>query len=104
MMKKIRSKLRARSGESLAEVLVALLIIALSSMLLAAMVQTAGGINISVRERDAAFYEELSDAEAHTGETAQGKVKISGQGLGPGGSISVTVSTYGGDGLTSYQK
>lgn len=63
MPKRLKNKLRSHRGESLAEVLVAMLIIALSVMLLAVMVTTAGSINMQTRLRDEQFYKELSAAE-----------------------------------------
>ena len=55
---------RAQRGETLAEVLVALLIVALATMLLAAMVMTAGSVNVDTRQKDEAFYDALGKVEA----------------------------------------
>ena len=101
MWKQIHRKLRSRSGETLAEVLIALLIISLSSMLLVVMISTAGRIDMATRARDKMFYEELNLAETHTGGTeTTGTIKISG------GSTDqyIEVTVYGGNGLTSYEK
>lgn len=62
---------RAQRGETLAEVLVALLIIALSSMLLATMVTVSAQINITARQKDDTFYAALSEVEALNEETAE---------------------------------
>ena len=63
MPKTLQNKLHSRRGESLTEVLVAMLVIALSVLLLAVMVTVAGSINAQTRRRDEQFYADLTDAE-----------------------------------------
>ena len=104
MRKQIRNKLRSRSGETLAEVLVALLIIALSSMLLVVMYNTAASIDMRTRQRDRTFYEELQHAETHYVQGAaaeEGVVSITVSDESSPKHIDVTV--HGGSGLTSYK-
>ena len=103
MRKLIHKKIRSRSGETMAEVLVALLIIALSSMLLVSMISTAASIDARTRERDKTFYEDLSRAETRT---AAGGAAGTGEVIITGGSASQTihVTIYGGNGLTSYER
>ena len=55
---------RRRRGETLAEVLVALLIVSLSTLLLAAMVTASAGVNLTARQKDEKFYDALSKVEA----------------------------------------
>ena len=106
MRKKVFDKLSARSGETLAEVLIALLIVALSGMLLAVMVSTASAMDRQTRARDELFYKDLSHAETHTVEdgapAGTGRIVIEIDGTDT--SAAVDVSVYGGNGLTSYEK
>lgn len=68
----LKQKLLARRGETLAEVLVAILVCSFSIMLLVGMVMTSMNINRAAREMDAGtdgnggFYGALSDVETHT--------------------------------------
>ena len=111
MRKRTLEKLRSRSGETLAEVLVALLIIALSSMLLVVMYNTAASIDLRTRARDKVFYADLTRAETRPGSDAPdagatgSTIKIVDV---TGGTDSLLqtfpVTTYGGNGLVSYQK
>ena len=109
MQKKNHGKLRSQSGETLAEVLVALLIIALSGMLLAVMLSTAASMDIATRSRDKRFYEDLTRAETRSaaeGEAAGGGTIVISE-ITDGGSVTlqeIEVTTYGGNGLTSYEK
>lgn len=114
-----RQKLTSRRGETLAEVLVAMLIIALAVLLLAATVTTAGGINMRTRARDAHFYAELSAAETRAAYDETGAAaptprpyEVSIQVYLPNGSsgwvpdgtaANVSVTLYGGDHLLTYQ-
>ena len=104
MRKRIYNKLSSRSGETLAEVLVALLIIALSSMLLVVMMGTASGIDRQTRQREETFYKDLSNAETHTAEDgtpATGEIRIK---TPDDETQTIQVTVYGGSGLTSYEK
>ena len=114
MWKQIHKKLRSRAGETLAEVLVALLIIALSSMLLVVMYNVATSIDLATRARDKIFYEDLSRAETHSSapggaEAGSSKIQITDvtgvADLTEGKLLKeFDVTTYGGNGLTSYEK
>ena len=55
---------RAQKGETLAEVLVAMLIVAVSALLLAAMTAAAAGINLAAHKQDAEFYAAMTKVEA----------------------------------------
>lgn len=104
-MKKISfiKKLKERSGETLVETLVAILVIALASLLLAAMVSSSGSIDMSAREKDAEFYKGLSDVELkEDAETvADGKVIFRYDG---DETETAPVDAYKGDGLYSYSQ
>ena len=100
MWKRIHKKLRARSGETLAEVLVALLIIALSSALLLVMINTAASIDLKTRARDKTFYEDLTGAETHTGTAGSGEIAITVED-DSSFLLKIPVTTYGGNGMTS---
>lgn len=61
-------KVKNRRGETLTEVLVALLVVTLSICLLTVMVNTSMSINAQMRQADSGddgFYPALSDAETH---------------------------------------
>ncbi len=64
----MRRKLKNRRGETLTEVLVALLVVTLSICLLTAMVNASMSINAQMRQADGGddgFYPALSDVETH---------------------------------------
>lgn len=65
MRSALLKKLNSRRGESLAEVLISMLIIALAVLLLAVMLSTAGSLDRQTRVRDGHFYEELTAAEIY---------------------------------------
>ena len=102
-------KLKSRAGETLAEVLVSILVIAFALLLLASMVSASGSIDLSTRERDGEFYENLTSAEKKenvTGTGTTGTVTVDwkdGEG-GNVGSTSFTVNVFGDRGLASYAK
>ena len=54
-MGRLALKLRSRSGESFAEVLVAILVIAMAALLMASMVSASGGIDMNTRRQDKDF-------------------------------------------------
>ena len=79
----MKKKLQSHRGETLTEVLVAVLVTALAICLLAGMVQYSMIINAKIRQEDAGdhgFYPALSDVETHE------------FGPGDGGSITVHVT------------
>lgn len=55
---------RARKGETLVEVLVALLIATLATLLLASMVTASARVNIAAKQKDDEFFEVLTRVEA----------------------------------------
>ncbi len=98
---KIMKKLRARSGETLTETLCAVLVMSLSSVLLATMISAASHMNATALEKDSALYSELTTAEEQSAAKSEPKaVEVTINGA------RVTFSaTYYGDkdgALTSY--
>ena len=81
MKNKKHSPLRGRRGETMAEVLVAMLVVALAVMLLVSMVTTSGKVNVTARDKDAQFYDALSkvekqDSTAQKTPAAAGEYKV----------------------------
>lgn len=63
---KIRNKLRSRRGETLTETLVALLVVALASVILATMIGTATRINAAAIQRDETLCQAVTAMETGT--------------------------------------
>ena len=103
-MKAIANKLRSQRGESLVEVLAAVLICTLSVLLLAYASMAAGNINQAASEQDETYYKALNAAEAR--DTVAGSttltVSASGTGAAGAGVVTVPVSLYGGEGVYSF--
>lgn len=95
---KHRRKRLGHRGETLTETLVAIVIISLSSVLLASMVGAASRMNAAVLERDRVFYAELSQAERQLTPRASGTVTVR---IG-GEAVEFPVTVYGAGGLVSY--
>lgn len=101
-MKNVLAKIRSRSGESLAEVLVAMLIILLAALLLMSMVSASGNIDMQVKEQDSSFYDALSQLEKKAGtESKTGKVTVTDDA---GTQIEIDVTVYTQDGMRAYEK
>ncbi len=107
----MKQKLKNRGGETLAEVLVAILVVGASIALLTGMVNASMSINSQVREMDMGdngFYDTLSAVETHAFDrTADDAITVKATG-GPGGAITFSdVYTYtpeGSSALTVYGK
>lgn len=63
MIKKIKCRLSSRKGETLIEILVAVLIIAMSAGLFATMYTASMNINLSARRQDEAMYDAVGKLE-----------------------------------------
>ena len=100
----MRKKLRSRRGETLSETLVAVLIVALSTVILATMTAASARLDRSADQVTAQFYDELTAAEAcNDDDGAPGSVRLSGALAG--GNTDVPVTFYGlEDGLTAYRR
>lgn len=93
----LKQKLRSSRGETLTEILAAILVCGFSIMLLVGMMTTSMSINRKTRGMDEEFYQALTEVETHTFTAADPgcTVKLSGptgSGLG-----TITVS-----GVRSY--
>ena len=99
---------RARRGETLVEVLVALLIVVLATLLLSSMVTASAGINFTARQKDERFYAALSKVEAMdsvvevTGAPAQ-EVIITNN-ADPADETKIEVDVYTSDNLAMYKR
>ena len=98
-MRTLARKLRSRRGESLVEVLAAVLICALSVLLLASAAVAVGSINHAASDNDEAYYEALNRAEARDTPTGRAELTVSAAGAC---SVSVEVSLYGEEGIYSF--
>lgn len=106
----LKQKLLAHRGETLTEVLVAILVCGFSILLLVGMITTSMGINRTARELDAGadgtggFYGGLSDAETHVFETGDDACTVKFTGTGVPSEITLSARCYTADnaGLTVY--
>ena len=104
MAKHKKTAPRAQRGETLAEVLVALLIVALATMLLASMVTVSAGINMTARRKDDAFYKALSTVETMGTATAEATMEIARTDTGVTATPeTVPVEVYSSDNLARYK-
>ena len=92
-MRALAKKLHSRRGESLVEVLAAVLICALSVLLLASASVAAGNINHTASDHDEIYYQALNAAEARNeGPVASTTLTVSAAGASD---VKVTVNLYG---------
>ncbi len=117
---KLLKKCKAKRGETLVEILVAILIIALASGLFASMYMAAMNLNLAARKDDDNFYKAVTELEQMvddgTGTAAEGDHKIkfkitpetgSDPGEGEpakGGSGDIQVDVYTQDGMSVYKQ
>ena len=97
-------KLKSRSGETLAEVLVAILVVAVSTSLFLGMVAGSARINRQAVKADARFYRAISrlecfEAEEEAVEQRNGSLRVEGSGV----SEELPVTVFYGDDMVSYQ-
>ena len=104
---------RWRSGETFIEVLIALLIVTLATLLLASMSTVSGSINLKARQNDERFYEALSKVEAMDSDAV-----VTDSALGDAKTFTVTIKDkdvsssdtnvdvyiYEKDGLAAYKE
>ena len=87
----MKQKLRSRCGEMLVETLVAVLTIALASVVLASMIASASNLNRTAKAKDGELYSAISAIETKSGaETGTGKVMVN---IGSG-SVTRSVTLY----------
>lgn len=73
---KLREKLKSKKGETLAEVLCAMLVVTLTSVAFATMVSAASNMNARSRQADKELYAALSAAETAGEEIGEGSVQV----------------------------
>lgn len=110
-MKKLAQKLHSARGETLVEVLAAVLICSLAVLLLVSYATAAARIDKRAQEGDEAYYAALNAAEEHAGVTvkdsetpaspAPGNVAVAVKD-DPAKATTLPVLYYGGDGVYSY--
>lgn len=101
-MSKFLKKLRSKRGETFAEILIAILIVAFGCMIIAVLYDSSLDLNIKASEQDGAFYSALSETEQ----------LLDGESSGTGhviiedeeGSLSVEVGTYGDGSAAAYKR
>jgi hypothetical protein len=91
-------KLKNKKGETIVELLAAILVGTLSVALLAAGIAAAGNIEKQSDQADTQFYQSLNAAEAKTDpvRTTTATVKEGAR------TVSIPIRVYGGDGAWSY--
>lgn len=67
---------RSKKGETLAETLIALLLVCIASVALASMVMAASRMNATAMERDDALYAAVSQAEIASLDDGSGTVEV----------------------------
>ncbi len=96
-MKKLLKKLKSAKGESLAEMLVALLFVALALIMMATMINSASRITMQSRQATRDFYDGLNklDSSAFASDTEPTASFKDSSGnavsIGPGADFKVTV-------------
>lgn len=109
-MKKLMKKLRCKAGESLVEVLCAILIFTLASVGMYSMVMAANNINATAKEADRSFQEQMLVVELAEGTPESGTITIvpskivGSSGGNTADHITVDVDVYRAEELFSYFK
>lgn len=102
-MKILKRKLRSQRGESLVEVLAAILIATLSVAMLLGGVAVSANLGRQADTTDKSFYEILTAAENRQTPVTEGVSTFPAVKLTKGGTtIEIPVQVYGGEGLYSY--
>lgn len=105
-MRRLTAKIRSRKGETLIEILVSILIVALSALLVAAMFGAAGRINITIRDLDEQFYQSVTEVESQQGTPSKGVVEyeITDEEDPQKGSIDVEIFTDSNGTFSGYSQ
>ena len=105
-MKRCKDKLGSRRGETLAEVLAALLVMGLSVMMMVGMVTAAVKINQDTRKMDRKFFEAVTGAETIRKTSPDGKINIQENIQEDAKSVDLEITYYGQEGhkLISYRR
>ena len=98
-------KLASRRGETLAETLVTILLIAMASAMLAVMLTSAVRINNTADQATKALYEELTIAETGKGGGGGSVAVTIDRGTGKQVTVTIDVTVHGAEGaLRAYGK
>ena len=98
----LKHKLRSQKGETLIELLVSILIAALSVGMLMTGVTVSSRLNQAAQERDAVFYQLLTNAESRHDPITTVSVSPGVRIQEGGRSFTVPVRLYGDEKLCSY--
>lgn len=96
MKKKFIRKIASRRGETLVELLVAILIVAFGCMLIAVLYSASMSINLDAQQKDAEFYDAISQIEQGTGTEKSGTMQWDNE--------TNDVKVYGDNGIYFYRK
>lgn len=96
-------KLRDDRGETLVEVLAAILVASLSVALLFSCVMASSDLDVKAKSVDEDYYQALSAADGQEGASSSGQVTISSKDK-ENVSKDMTIDIYGGEGLYSYRR
>lgn len=105
-MRKFIRKLKSRKGESFVEILIAILIVALGSLLIATMYNTSMDLNITASQQDDDYYKAVSEMEKmydSTTEPTKGKVVIQEDTASGDKSYEGSIEIYG-DEMSAYKR
>ena len=98
MNKKIISKIRSSSGESIAETMVAVLIAAFALLMLAAMIRTSSRLITQSGQKMSEYYAENNEVAEQTGSEASiGELTVTIQASGSSDTDEGTVNGYKND-------
>lgn len=97
-MKQLRAKLNSSRGETLVELMAAILVAALSVGLLLGCVTASVNLNRQAKETDGSFYQDLTAAEAQRSPVRTGQVSVTEDGQ----TVDLPVQVYGSGELWSY--
>lgn len=104
-MKRLLNKLRSKAGESLVEVLCAILIFTMASVGMYSMVMAANNINATAKEADQKFQEDMLIVEKADGTGAAGTITMTyTDSKGEAHHFSANVDVYQSGDLFSYFK
>lgn len=104
-MKRLLNKLRSKAGESLVEVLCAILIFTMASVGMYSMVMAANNINATAKEADKKFQEDMLIVEKADGTGAAGTITMTyTDSAGNTHTFSTNVKVYQSGDLFSYFK
>ena len=96
----MRGLIQNNRGETLVEVLVSILVAAMSMLLLLGCVTASARLDRQAKEMDSGYYEGFTKADAQAAESAGvGSVRIAGDS----GEVSPGIIIYGGGGIFSYK-